>query len=71
MTTGTTPICAHCGRPVLGSPMKVGVMGEIYHFECTLSPYAKAVVERMDDRKGEDVDAWAERLGNDLGKHTD
>lgn len=40
-SAGTTPLCAHCGRPIIGTPMRVGNAGEPYHVECTLSPYAQ------------------------------
>lgn len=40
-SAGTTPLCAHCGRPIIGTPMKMGNAGEPYHLECTLSPYAQ------------------------------
>ena len=38
-SAGTTPLCAHCGRPVLAMAA-YGNAGEVYHFECTQSPYA-------------------------------
>lgn len=36
--TGTTMICAHCGRPIIGSPYKMGGSGDPYHLECTTPP---------------------------------
>lgn len=38
--TGTTPICAYCGRPVLG-PHEMGHAGEVYHLECTAPPHVR------------------------------
>lgn len=38
--TGTTPVCAYCGRPVL-SLASYGNSGEVYHFECTRPPETK------------------------------
>lgn len=38
MPTGITPLCAHCGRPVLSARV-AGYGGELYHVECTQSPY--------------------------------
>lgn len=37
MSTGITPICGHCGRPVIG--MAVYANGIAYHYACTRSPY--------------------------------
>ena len=36
--TGTTPICAACGRPVMRAPAVYGNAGEPYHVECTHPP---------------------------------
>lgn len=57
-TTGTTPLCAHCRRPIVGNaPAVWGAGAEPYHLECTRppSPYhqqllvarAAAIAERM------------------------
>lgn len=32
---------------------------------------ARAAMNRIDAREAEDVDTWAEKLGNELGLHTD
>lgn len=36
-----------------------------------LTDEARAALERIEARKGEDIDEWAEKLGNDLGQFTD
>lgn len=33
--TGTTPLCAHCGRPIISTTLRHGNSGELYHAECT------------------------------------
>jgi hypothetical protein len=33
----TTPLCAHCGRPVIFAAVWHG--GRAYHYECTQSPH--------------------------------
>jgi hypothetical protein len=35
--TATTPLCGHCGRPIVGGA--VYTYGGVYHLECTQSPY--------------------------------
>lgn len=35
-----TTLCRHCGRPIIGTPMKMGGAGDAYHAECTLPPDA-------------------------------
>lgn len=35
-----TTLCHHCGRPIIGTPMKMGGAGDAYHAECTLPPDA-------------------------------
>ncbi len=37
MTGWTTPVCAHCGRPVINN-IVYGNAGEPYHYECTQPP---------------------------------
>jgi hypothetical protein len=40
---GTTPLCAHCGRPIASGAMQTfGNAGEPYHFECTQPPRQQA-----------------------------
>ena len=34
---GITPICAHCGRPVIDGAV-YGLAGEPYHYACTQPP---------------------------------
>lgn len=34
--TGITLQCRYCGRPIIGSPMKMGRAGDVYHAECTV-----------------------------------
>lgn len=36
MSSGTTPLCGYCGRPVIG--MAVWGAGRAYHAECTRGP---------------------------------
>lgn len=33
-----TILCRHCGRPIIGTPMKMGGAGDAYHAECTMPP---------------------------------
>jgi hypothetical protein len=35
----TTPLCGHCGRPVIAGTVYFG--GNAYHYECTQSPSGK------------------------------
>lgn len=35
----TTPLCGHCGRPVMADGRMAGLL--VYHYECTLSPNAR------------------------------
>lgn len=44
--TGTTPLCAHCGRPIISTTLRYGNSGEMYHAECTLPDWA-AEIERL------------------------
>jgi hypothetical protein len=39
--------------------------------ELTLRSEARAAIQRLRDREAEDVNVWAEKIGNDLGKFTD
>lgn len=52
---GTTQICAHCGRPVLTMPA-YGNAGEVYHFECTQSPYVGKLSKTKTDYIGDLID---------------
>lgn len=38
MKQGIVPVCQHCNRPISGIPTQIA--GNLYHFECTRSPYA-------------------------------
>ena len=57
-TVGTTPLCGHCGRPVLGQPA-VFAGGVPYHIACSASPYGQIAkvesVELSEDVLGRDV----------------
>lgn len=45
---GTTPLCQHCGRPILGAVF-YGNAGEPYHYECTQSPYANSMFQQYSE----------------------
>lgn len=43
MTSGTMPLCGHCGRPVVAG-LHVSRYGYLYHLECTQPPRASGVL---------------------------
>jgi hypothetical protein len=58
----TTPLCGHCGRPVINTPAVV-YGGVAYHTECTRSPYAADEIERLRAERDEAI-AAARHLKN-------
>lgn len=40
MSTALAPLCAHCGRPVIGPSAQTAVYhgGVVYHWQCTQPP---------------------------------
>lgn len=44
-----TILCRHCGRPIIGTPMKMGGAGDAYHAECTLPPRDDDLTQRVEN----------------------
>jgi hypothetical protein len=56
--TGTTPLCGHCGKPVIGA--NIWAHGVVYHPECTKGPVDKIMPSQF--VAGEDIDEAFDRL---------
>ena len=63
---GTTPLCGHCGRPVIGQP-GVYCNGVMYHMACTRSPYEQ-LIEGMEPLGADFEKVWDDNV-SDLYEH--
>ena len=67
--TGVTLRCAYCGRPIIGTPMRIGSAGDVYHAECTL-PEQTAPTQWAYRQACKALDHWraeAHRIGDLCG----